>query len=236
VAAVLACVLIGLAGLVVELVSFRKFTGRDAHVTAALSSLAVGLVLIDVAQKVWGTEPVSLPGSSALRTAGVVLGGISVSWLKVGTLVFTLVLMLTLHHLITRTRLGRSIRATADSPEAAQLLGIDVRRVNQWTFFIASMLAAIAGVMLLLRTGYATTEVGFSLGLKAMAILAIGGMGELRGAVVGGLLVGLLESVAFHFGLGRLADIAVWLLMIGVLLVRPSGLFGTGGLHKEARA
>jgi len=74
------------------------------------------------------------------------------------------------------------------------------------------------------------------LGLKALAILAIGGMGELRGAVIGGLLVGLIEAAAFHFGFGRLADVAVWLLMIVILLVRPAGLFGASGLHKEARA
>jgi branched-chain amino acid transport system permease protein len=236
VAGVLACVVIGAAGLAVELVSFRKFTARDAHVTAALSSLAVGLVIIDAAQKIWGTEPLALPGSAALRTAGFKLGDIGVSWLKLATLALTLVLMLALHWLITRTRTGRNIRATADSPEAAQLLGIDVRRVNQQTFVIASVLAAAAGIMLVLRTGYATTEVGFSLGLKALAILAIGGMGELRGAVIGGLLVGVLESLAFHFGFGRLADIAVWILMIGVLLVRPGGLFAGSGLHKEARA
>jgi branched-chain amino acid transport system permease protein len=219
-AGILTSVVIGLFGLVVELVSFRKFTGKDAHVTAALSSLALGLVLIDATQKIWGTEPLSVPGSTTLRTASFMFGDISVSWLKLGTLAFTLALMAALHQLIAHTRLGRNIRATADSPDAAQLLGIDVRRVNQYTFVLASVLAAIAGIMLLLRTGYATTEVGFSLGLKALAILAIGGMGELRGAVVG----------------GRLADIAVWVLMIGVLLVRPAGLFGGGGLHKEARA
>jgi branched-chain amino acid transport system permease protein len=236
VAAVLACVFIGVAGLAVELVSFRKFTARDAHVTAALSSLALGLVIIDAAQKIWGTEPLALPGSAALRTAGFKLGDIGVSWLKAASLGLTVVLMLSLHWLITRTRMGRNIRATADSPEAAQLLGIDVKRVNQQTFVIASVLAAAAGIMLVLRTGYATTEVGFSLGLKALAILAIGGMGELRGAVIGGLLVGVLEALAFHFGFGRLADIAVWILMIAVLLVRPGGLFAGSGLHREARA
>ena len=236
VAGFLACLVIGASGLLVELVSFRKFTARDAHVTAALSSLALGLVIIDAAQKIWGTEPLALPGSAVLRTAGFRIGDIGVSWLKLGTLAFTLVLMLVLHWLITRTRMGRNIRATADSPEAAQLLGINVKRVNQQTFVIASVLAAAAGLMLVLRTGYATTEVGFALGLKALAILAIGGMGELRGAVIGGLLVGVLESLAFHFGFGRLADIAVWVLMIGVLLVRPGGLFAGSGLHKEARA
>ncbi|MEY2618221.1 MAG: hypothetical protein RL522_1223 [Pseudomonadota bacterium] len=236
VAALLVCVLTGILGLAVEVVSFRKFTGKDAHVTAALSSLAFGLVLIDATQKLWGTEPVQVPISASLRTAGVTVGDLSISWLKLGTLAFTVLLMVGLHGLITRTRIGRNIRATADSPEAAQLLGIHVRRVNQITFFLASVLAALAGIMLVLRTGYATTEVGFSLGLKALAILAIGGMGELRGAVVGGVLVGLLEALAFHFGLGRLADVAVWVLMIAVLMVRPNGLFGSGGLHKEARA
>jgi branched-chain amino acid transport system permease protein len=236
IAAVLVCIVVGILGLLVELVSFRKFVGKDGHVTAALSSLALGLVVIDATQKVWGTESVAIPVDSAIRIAGFTVAGIKLTWLKMGTLALAFALMLGLHLVITKTRMGRNIRAAADSTESAQLLGIDVRRVNQQTFFIASMLAAAAGIMLVLRTGYATTGVGFSLGLKSLAIIAIGGMGELRGAVVGGIVVGVLEAMAFHFELGRLADIAVWLLMIAVLMVRPGGLFGAGGLHKEARA
>lgn len=230
-----AFVIAGLMGLVVEILSFRKFKGHDAQIAAALSSLALGLVLIDVTQKFWGTEPRALPLSAAVRTAGFEAFGLQIVWVKLGILVITLILMVVLHLLIERTVMGRNIRAVADSPVAAELLGISVKRVNQQTFFIASALAGVAGLMLAVRTGYATADIGFTFGLKAIAIMAIGGMGDLRGAVVGGILVGVIEALAVQFGLGRLGEIVVWLLMIFVLLARPAGLFGRG-MGAEMRA
>ncbi len=109
----------------------------------------------------------------------------------------------------------------------AALFGINVTRVNQQVFVIASVMAGLAGLALAVRTGYASTDVGFTFGLKALAIMAIGGMGDLRGALIGGLLVGVLESLAVHWALGQLADVFVWVFMIVVLLARPSGLFGS---------
>jgi branched-chain amino acid transport system permease protein len=230
-----AIVVCGMLGLLVELTSFRKFTTRDAQITASLSSLAVGIVIVDLVQKYWGSEPVSLPIPVALRTAGFTFGGVTFNWLKLGILAFTVALMIGLHLLVSRTALGRNIRAVADNATSASLLGVDVRRVNQQTFFIASALAGVAGVLLSLRTGFASSDLGLTFGLKALAIMGIGGMGDLRGAVIGGLLVGLLEGLAYQFGFGRVADICVWVLMIVVLLVRPAGLFGTHG-SRDVRA
>ena len=226
VAALAVLVICGLLGLVVEFVSFRKFTSADAQVTAALSSLAVGLIIIDLVQKTWGGEPVSVPVPLAWRTASVEVFGLQIQVVKLAILAITLVLMLVLHWLISRTAMGRNIRAVAESPTFAQLLGIDVKRVNQQTFFIASALAGAGGLMFSLRTGIASSDIGFTFGLKALAIMAIGGMGDLRGAVLGGILVGVVESLAIQYGLGKLGEIIVWGLMILVLLARPGGLFG----------
>ncbi len=216
----------GIMGLAVELISFRKFKGSDGQITASLSSLAVGIVMIDLVQKYWGSEPIAISLPVALRTAGFTLGGMTLTWLKVGILGFTLILMIGLHVLVQKTALGRNIRAVADNPASASLLGVDVKRVNQQTFFIASALAGIAGLLLTMRTGFASSDIGLGFGLKALAIMGIGGMGDLRGAVIGGLVVGLCEGLGFQFGFGRLADIMVWVLMIFVLVVRPAGLFG----------
>jgi len=92
---------------------------------------------------------------------------------------------------------------------------------------IASALAGIAGVMLAMRTGYAASDIGFTCGIKALAIMAIGGMGDLRGAMLGGILVGIVEALAVQLGFGKLGEIVVWILMIIVLLVKPGGLFST---------
>jgi branched-chain amino acid transport system permease protein len=224
----------GALGLVVELVSFRKFRSADAQITAALSSLALGLIVIDLVQKSFGSEPVSLNLPVALRTASFDLFGLQVIWIKFLILVVTLLLMVGLHLLIGRTRMGRNIRAVADSATNASLLGISVKRVNQQTFFIASALAGAAGFLLALRTGFASSDIGFTFGIKALAIMAIGGMGDLRGAMAGGILVGVIEALAVHVGLGKLGEVVVWALMIFVLLARPGGLFGGGSTELRA--
>jgi branched-chain amino acid transport system permease protein len=214
-------------GLTVELVGFRKFHSPDAHITAALSSFAIGLVMIDLAQKVWGAEPVALTLPGTLQTATTNIAGMRIVVLRLAILLISLLLMLILYLVVAKTGLGRRIRAVAESPMKAALFGINVTRVNQQVFVIASVMAGLAGLALAVRTGYASTDVGFTFGLKALAIMAIGGMGDLRGALIGGLLVGVLESLAVHWALGQLADVFVWVFMIVVLLARPSGLFGS---------
>lgn len=230
-AAIVCCAALGL---VVEVVGFRAFRSRDAQVTAALSSFAIGLVLIDAGQKVWGTEPRALDLPAALG-ATVTVGGVRLVLLRLAVLAVALLLMAALHLLVTRSRLGRQIRAVAEDPVKAALFGVDVVRVTQVVFAIASALAGLAGAAMALRTGYASSDVGFTFGLKSLAIMAIGGMGDLRGALVGGLLVGVLEALAFGAGFGQFADLLVWLFMIAVLLVRPAGLFGAA-LARDTRA
>ena len=235
IAILVTAIIAGLLGLVVEFIGFRKFQSPDAHLTAALSSFAIGLVIIDLSQKIWGAESVAVTLPGALQTAAVSIGGLRIVVLRLAILVISLLLMLSLYVVVTRSSLGRRIRAVAESPTKAALFGINVTRINQQVFFVASMMAGLAGLALALRTGYASSDVGFTFGLKALAIMAIGGMGDLRGALIGGLLIGVLEALAFHWGVGQLADVFVWLLMIVILLMRPSGLFGTL-ISKEVRA
>jgi branched-chain amino acid transport system permease protein len=235
IAILVTAIIAGLLGLVVEFIGFRKFQSPDAHLTAALSSFAIGLVIIDLSQKIWGAESVAVTLPGTLQTAAVSIGGLRIVVLRLAILVISLLLMLALYVIVTRSSLGRRIRAVAESPTKAALFGINVTRINQQVFFVASMMAGLAGLALALRTGYASSDVGFTFGLKALAIMAIGGMGDLRGALIGGLIIGVLEALAFHWGLGQLADVFVWLLMIVILLMRPSGLFGTL-ISKEVRA
>lgn len=235
IAILVTAIIAGLLGLVVEFIGFRKFQSPDAHLTAALSSFAIGLVIIDLSQKIWGAESVAVTLPGTLQTAAVSIGGLRIVVLRLAILAISLLLMLGLYVVVTRSSLGRRIRAVAESPTKAALFGINVTRINQQVFFVASMMAGLAGLALALRTGYASSDVGFTFGLKALAIMAIGGMGDLRGALIGGLIIGVLEALAFHWGLGQLADVFVWLLMIVILLMRPSGLFGTL-ISKEVRA
>jgi branched-chain amino acid transport system permease protein len=222
----------GLLGLFTEFVAFRRFQSADSRITAALSSLALGLVITDLTHKVWGTEQVPLPQQTGWLSKTFSIAGVHFLNLQLMVLAVTLVLMAGLHVLIHRMKLGRQIRALAEAPTSAALLGINVLRVKQSVFFISSALAAVAGLMLALRSDAASPEIGLTFGLKAMAIMAIGGMGDLRGAVLAGLLIGMIEALMFYFDLGRLGEMTVWLAMILILLWRPAGLF-SGGLHSR---
>jgi branched-chain amino acid transport system permease protein len=222
------------AGFVIEFVSFRKFTGTDARITSALSSLAVGLIAVDLVHKVWGTEPRTIRLAGSWLNETMTVFGLRLGVVQVVALVLALVLGVGLHLMLAHSRVGRAVRAVADNPEAAELLGVDRLRVTVTVFAVSSALAAIAGLLLALKTGSANADIGLAFGLKALAIMAIGGLGDMRGALIAGPAVGIMEALAFHFGLGQVSEMLVWLAMILLLLVKPGGLFVTG-LHAGAK-
>lgn len=222
-------------GLMTEFIAFRRFTSQDAKITASLSSLAIGLILVDAVQRHWGGEPVAVRSSESFFTARFSFAGVELLYIQLWIFGITAVVMAGLHLLVTRTVFGRRVRAVAESPDDAILHGIDVRRVSQGVFVISSALAALSGLLLAQRTGYASSDIGLTFGMKALAIMAIGGIGDMRGAALGGLAIGVLEALTYHFGLGRLGEMTVWVAMYAVLIVRPAGLFSTTG-HLEQRA
>lgn len=224
----------GVLGLAIELVCFRRLE-RDARITAALSSVAVGMIIGDLTQKLFGTDPPAISLPDYVTQSGFRVLDTRVTWLSLIVLCVTILLMVGLQALITRARTGRNIRAVADSPVNASLLGINVRRVTQDVFFLSGSLACVAGVLYSFRTGIANIDSGLTFGLKSLAIMAIGGMGNLTGAVLAGLAIGVIEGLSFYLGLGTFSDLVVWIAMILVLLARPAGLFG-GGVHaRESR-
>jgi branched-chain amino acid transport system permease protein len=149
--------------------------------------------------------------------------------LVVGTAV---VLMAALILVVSHTRFGKAMRATAFDREAASMMGIDTDRVITSTFFIASVLAGAAGVMYGLYIGTTYYFIGFLAGLKAFTAAVVGGIGSIVGAMVGGVLVGLVESFAIGYVGGQWSDIVVFGILIACLLVRPSGLFGAQAIQK----
>jgi len=225
----------GILGLTIEFVCFRRIE-REARITAALSSVAVGMIIGDLTQKIFGTDPPNVTLPDNISDSGIRILDTRVTWLSLIILGITLVLMVALQALITRARTGRNIRAVADSHVNASLLGVDVRRVTQHVFFVSSALAGVAGVLYSFRTGIANVDSGLTFGLKALAIMAIGGMGNMTGAVMASLAIGVLEGLSFYLALGTYSDLVVWFAMILVLLVKPSGIFG-GGIHtRDIRA
>jgi branched-chain amino acid transport system permease protein len=149
--------------------------------------------------------------------------------LVVGTAV---ALMVALVLVVSRTRLGKAMRATAFDREAAAMMGIDTDRVISATFLIASMLAGAAGVMYGLYIGTTFFFMGFFAGLKAFTAAVVGGIGSIVGAMVGGVLVGVIESYAIGYVGGQWSDIVVFAILILFMLVRPTGLFGSRAIQK----
>ncbi len=160
------------------------------------------------------------------------VAGVPVTVVQVLVVTTSIALMIALTLLVSRTRLGKAMRATAFDREAASMMGIDTDRVISATFFIASVLAGAAGVMYGLYIGETYYLMGFLAGLKAFTAAVVGGIGSIPGAMVGGLLIGLTEAYATGYVGGQWSDIAVFGILILFMLVRPSGLFGARAIQK----
>ena len=160
------------------------------------------------------------------------IAGVNFQRIQLAVLATSVALMVALTLLVAKTTLGKAMRATAFDHEAAAMMGIDVNRVIAATFFIGSVLAGAAGVMFGLMFSQINHFMGFYAGLKGFTAAVVGGIGSIPGAMLGGILVGLVESYAQGYLGGQWSDIAVFAILIIVLLVRPTGLLGARAIQK----
>lgn len=224
----------GLMGLLLEYTAFRPLRGRSTgHLAPLVSSLALSIVLVHVAEKIFGTRVVRYPDDAVPFAKYVKLGDAQVSLLHVVLLVVALVLMGALWYMVARTRLGRSIRALQENPKVARLMGVDVDRTIAWMFVIASVLAGIAGAFLGVAYNSASPYMGHWVDLKGFAVIILGGMGSIPGALLGGLLIAFAEIGTVVFLSSDYRDAAVFVVLMVMLLLKPSGLLGSS---REVRA
>ncbi|MCA3070919.1 MAG: branched-chain amino acid ABC transporter permease [Rhodocyclaceae bacterium] len=226
--AIPACMLLGA---LLERVAYRPL--RDApRLTALITAIGMSIVLQNVAMIVWGRQYISFP--PLLPNEPHALLGATVTGTQVLIVALTVVLMGALLLLVHRTRLGRAMRATSQSPALAGLMGVNVDRIIMFTFMIGSALAAVAGVMIAGYYGQAHYHMGFMLGLKAFTAAVLGGIGNVSGAMLGGLALGVIESLGAGY-IGALTggflgshyqDVFAFAVLILVLVFRPSGLLG----------
>lgn len=224
-------------GLLIERVAYRPL--RNAPRLAPLiTAIGVSIILQNLAMLIWGKQYISFP--PVLPQGSYEILGAHITDVQIAILVLTLLIMLGLILVVQKTRLGRAMRATAQSRQVASLMGVDVDRVIAATFAIGSALAAVAGVMVSAYYGLAHYYMGFMLGLKAFSAAVLGGIGNLGGAMLGGLLLGLIES----FGAGYIGDLTggflgsnyqdvfAFFVLIAVLVFRPAGLLGVRGVER----
>jgi len=211
-------------GVVVERVAFRPVRFRGSHVTPLMTTIAVGLVLQHAVVKLFGAEPVAFPAPFAATAIG--LGPVSLSTLQLLIFATSGALMALLEIFLRWTPMGMAIRATAESPTVAGLLGVNVSLAIVATFAIASALAGAAGVLLAWNFTALSPFFGVKVGLKGLAIMLLGGLGNVTGAMVGGLLIGVVEVLSVAYLASSYRDAFAFAVMILILLVRPTGLLG----------
>jgi len=228
----LAVLLAGVLGLVLERVAFRPLRGRaDSNISGLISSLAMATFFEAVALQLWGPNISRFPFGTVPEKQVQVLGAV-VSRLQLTIVAIALALFVALWWLVTRTRLGREIRAVAESPRAARILGVHVDRVIAASFFISSALGGAAGVLFGLAFNSISPDMGRSVELKGLAVIILGGMGSMTGAVIAGFLLGLTEVfVVAHFGASYRDAISFAGLFL-ILVLRPRGLLGQAALRE----
>lgn len=218
-------------GFFIERIAYRPL--RNAPRLAPLiTAIGVSIVLQQLAMIIWGRNYHSFP--PLLSATAREFGGAQITDLQIMIIIVAAAMMVGLLLLVNKSRLGRAMRATAENPQIAGLMGVDANRIISLTFVIGSALAAVAGIMVSANYGIAHYNMGFILGLKAFTAAVLGGIGNLAGAMLGGILLGIIESLGAGY-IGDLTggffgsdyqDVFAFFVLIVVLIFRPSGLMG----------
>ena len=226
--AMLGCMALGYS---IERIAYRPLR-HAPRLAPLITAIGVSIVLQNLAMMIWGREYHAFP--QLITNTSHVIGGAIINDIQIIIFVMALAIMAGLMLLVHRTKLGRAMRAVAENQHAAQLMGVDINRVISITFMLGAALAAVAGLMVSANYGLAHYYMGFMLGLKAFTAAVLGGIGNLRGAMLGGLLLGLIESLGAGY-VGDLTggfmgsnyqDVFAFFVLIAVLVFRPSGLLG----------
>ena len=223
----------GALGVVIERFAYRPLRNAP-RIAPLISALGVSFFLQNSALLLFGASFRDYGTFDLIGSKTYNVGNVFLSVPQLLTIVSSVALMVVLTLLVARTRIGKAMRATSFDREAAEMMGIDVDRVISSTFFIGSALAGAAGVMFGLVFGQIFHFMGFLAGLKGFTAAVIGGIGSIPGAMLGGLLVGLLESYATGYlpqG-STFKDLYVFAVLILIILVRPSGLLGKADVKK----
>ena len=213
----------GALGVTVERVAYRPVRGTS-RLGPLISALGVSLFIQNAVMLLVGARPMAFP--QLIPKQLYHLGGAVFTNVQLMILAISLLLMLGLDQFVRRTRWGKAMRAVAQDAEAAGFMGVEVNTVISLTFLIGSVLAAGAGVMVGLYYGIIDFFMGYVAGLKAFTAAVLGGIGNLRGAMVGGLLLGLVESFGAGFVGAHWRDVIAFAVLITVLVLRPAGLLG----------
>ena len=226
----LAVLLAGVVSLVIERFSFRPLRHAPPLVPL-LSTIGFSILLQNTAENLWGSERSQFP--QWMEPVDFHVGPLLISSTQIIIFAVAVLLMVGLDLFIQRTRTGRGMRAVAESIETASILGVDSTRIIVITFFVTGVLAGASGILFGLSFSIVSPFMGIEPGIKGIAAMIVGGMGNLRGAIVGGIFIGITEVLSVAYFGAPAKDFAVYGALFLALIIRPQGILGMIQAEKE---
>jgi len=216
-------------GILIERLAYRPVR-HHSRLTALITAIGVSLLLEYGGQVVFGATPRFFP--QMIRSQTYVVGGVQITNQSLLIIILAVAVMFGLHFIVHRTKIGKAMRATSYNLSVAKLMGINTDRVIAFTFALGSALAAAAGVMVALSIPRIDPLMGLMTGLKAFVAAVLGGIGNIPGAMLGGMLIGLMETGLSATAYSTYRDAVAFGVLILILLFRPAGILGSSGTEK----
>ncbi len=210
-------------GIIVERLAYKPLR-NSSRISALLTALGVSMLLQNLGLKIFGGDPKPFP--ELVENKAIFLGDIIIFNQQIIIVVVSIILMIVLHIIVRYTKTGKAMRAVAYDQEAAKLMGIDSNKIISYTFAIGSALAAAAGVLIGMRFNRIEPLMGMMPGIKAFIAAVLGGIGSIPGAVIGGLIMGISESLVVGYISSSYRDAIAFAILIVILLVKPEGILG----------
>lgn len=218
-----------LAGIILERVVIRPLRGRDV-LSTLIATLGVSIVIQNGAAIIAGPDPIRFP--TVIESTAIKLGPVTLTSLQLSNFCLCMVMLAAVSFYVRRTKFGRATRAIAERPDMASIFGVNVNLVCQISIVIASTLGGVAGISVGLLYGSAWAFVGTLYGLKAFICMLVAGNRNFEGVMVVALMLGVIEAVVTGYVSSSLKDAIAFIVLIGILMFRPSGLFGSYALPK----
>ena len=225
---IIAIVFCAALGMFIEKVAYKPLR-KSERISLLITAIGVSFLLQNLIQLIFKADPRMLPN---FFEGTISFLGVSIPLVTVVVIAVSVILMIILTLIVSKTKIGKAMRAVSEDNEIAQLMGIDINGVISFTFGIGSALAAVASVLYVSSYSRISPTMGSMLGLKAFVAAVLGGIGSIPGAVMGGLLIGIAESLAKGYISSRLADAIVFAILIIVLLIKPTGFLGASTREK----
>jgi branched-chain amino acid transport system permease protein len=225
---IISCAVIGMF---IEKVAYRRLLKHNAaRISLLITALGVSIFLQNLFMLLFGTDPKSLP--TLFSSAKVTFGDLSLSWPTVLNIIVSVGMMISLQILVNKTKIGKAMQATSEDTGAAKLMGINTNWIIAFTFAIGSALAAVGALLYCNTYPRLSTDMGNLWGLKAFVAAVLGGIGSIPGAMLGGYLLGVAESLTKAYISTEYTDAVVFAILILVLSIKPTGLMGKSGKEK----